>query len=94
MTLYFARVTGNALMISLLNSIYTFITDLGFVVLPSWSLLWASASFRKQLLTMFLPNVLHKRIYNTNTITIIKPQNGAVEAVKPMQISSIPKIYN
>jgi hypothetical protein len=66
--------------------------DFGFVVLPSWLLLWASSSFRQQLLATFLPNVLYGRIYGTHTVTIIKAQNGAVEAVRAMQIASIPKM--
>jgi hypothetical protein len=88
---YLSFTAGNIFVAKLLTSQNTLVLDFGLIVLPSWLLLWASASFRKQLLATFLPNVLYERIYNIHRVTIIKPQNAAaiVPATIPMQISSI-----
>jgi hypothetical protein len=95
MTFYVARATGNLFLTSFMNSIYNFVMDFGFVVLPSWLLLWASASFRRQLLATFLPNVLYGRIFGTHTVTILKPRAAAiVPPAKLMQISSNRRINN
>jgi hypothetical protein len=65
--------------------------DFGLIVLPSWLLLWASASFRQQFFADFLPTALYGKLYNTQTHSI--KITAVVPAAKPMQqIASIPKM--
>jgi hypothetical protein len=93
MTLYLALATGNDFLTTLMNSQYGLIMDIGLVVLPSWLLLWASPSFRRQLLATFLPNLLYEKIFGApHTVTAIKAQHTIVPvktvvAVRPMPIS-------
>jgi MFS superfamily sulfate permease-like transporter len=93
--LYMAHFTGNIFWITLLGSQYSLVMDLGLVVLPSWLLLWASPSFRRQLSATFLPTTLYARIFGApHTITIVKAQSAMMKTsvqVRPMQISSISK---
>jgi hypothetical protein len=86
------------LLVTVMSSQYGLAMDLGLVLLPSWLLLWASPSFRRQLIVTFIPNILQGRMFGTpnpNTNSI-KAQSAilvkGIVPVKPMQISSIPKI--
>jgi hypothetical protein len=90
-TLYFGYSTGNAFLTALIDSQYALVMDFGFVVLPSWLLLWASATFRQQFFAQFLPNTLYGKIYNTQTHSI--KVTTVVPAAKPVQqIASIPRM--
>jgi hypothetical protein len=90
MTLYFALASGNVFLTTLINSQYGLVMDFGLVVLPSWLLLWASPSFRRQLMATFLPITLYGRIYGSSHTTTIKVQT-AVVSIKPMQIIPLQK---
>jgi hypothetical protein len=96
MTLYLAMMAGNVFLITLLVSQYGLIMDFGLVVLPSWLLLWASPSFRRQLLAIFLPTVLHNIFGITHTNNMKKGQTATalkinLAIVKPVQISPLSK---
>jgi hypothetical protein len=82
-------------MLTLMDSQFSLVVDFGLVVLPSWLLLWASASFRHQFVADFVPNGLYKKIFATAHTNTIKPKTTVVAAAKPqMQIISISKMMN
>jgi hypothetical protein len=84
------------LLVTVMSSQYGLAMDLGLVLLPSWLLLWASPSFRRQLFATFMPSILLERMFGTPNTNSIKAHSAIVVkgivSVKPMQISSIPKI--
>jgi hypothetical protein len=87
--------TGNLFLMTLMNSQYSLVLDIGLVVLPAWLLLWASPSFRRQFAADFVPNIFCKKIFATPHTNTIKPLNAVVAVAKPqMQISSIPNMNN
>jgi hypothetical protein len=88
MTLFLGMAMGNVFLATLMISQYSLVMDFGLVVLPSWLLLWASPSFRRQLMATFVPNVLYKKMFGTSH-SKNKMITPVLEA-KPMhQISSI-----
>jgi hypothetical protein len=80
--LYFAIITQNIFLTTLLNSQYSWILDFGTVVLPSWLLLWASPSFRKQFFIDFLPKCVHQNM------ALSQQQVTTVKASKTIKVQS------
>jgi hypothetical protein len=84
------------LLATLMMSQYGLAMDLGLVLLPSWLLLWASPSFRRQLIVTFMPTILQGRMFGISNTNSIKAQSAilvkGIVPVKPMQISPIPKV--
>jgi hypothetical protein len=68
---------------TLVDSQYALVMDFGLVVLPSWLLLWASTSFRRQFCADFIPTVWYKKIFGTPHLDTIKRQT-AIVAIKHM----------
>jgi hypothetical protein len=100
--LYFAFAIGNVFLIALMTSQLNIVVDFGFVVLPSWLLLWASSSFRRQLLATFLPIVLYRKMFGTAHLSnVLRNAHQAAIAtglkinvatiIKPAQINPFPK---
>jgi hypothetical protein len=60
-----------------LNTQYPWIIDVGTVVLPSWLLLWASPTIRKQIANDFIPSWIRQKLCGnpSNVVFVLNPTN-------------------